>query len=145
MATAATVTSAALERITEEAYVGNNYSVALVDSPGTAFGADDDFAVVMANECETGVGGYQREQIGFLPTDIIPYEDGKVTLARKAAQFTHNGTPGEVIRFSHVVLLSTGGTKVESIAKLAKRTTISDGQSAIYFFDITIYGVFVAA
>ncbi len=145
MATAATISADALSRITNAAYVGNNYEVALVDSPGTTFGADDPFATVLAGEVQAGLGGYTRQTIGFVPTDEGTFADGKIELARKAAQFTHDGTPSEVIRFSHVVLISPGGTEIESVAKLAKRTALSDGQTAIYFFDVTVYGVFVAS
>ena len=145
MASAATVSAKALERITKEAYVNQNFQVALIDSPGATFGADDAYSVVMANEVQDGLGGYQRQDIGFLQPDLGLYGEGKIQLARKAAQFTHDGTLGEVIRFSHVVLLSQNGQQIESIAKLAKRTALSDGQSAIYFFDLSVYGVFVQA
>lgn len=133
-----------LERVAKAAYVNQAFRVALVDAPGSDFEADDDINTVLDNEVQTGLGGYQRQQIGFLTADLSAYDDGKQTLARKAATFTHNGSPSETIRFSHVVLINPAETGLVSVTKLAARATLSDSQSAIFYFDFTLYGVFVA-
>ena len=144
MAVPSQVSAKELDRVARLSYVNQAFRVALVDAPGSDFEADDDISVVLANEVTEGLGGYQRQQIGFLTADLSAYEDGKQTLARKAATFTHNGNAGETIRFSHVVLINPAETGLVSTTKLASRATLSDAQSAIFYFDFTLYGVFVA-
>ena len=133
-----------LERVAQLSYINQAFRVALVDAPGSDFDADDDISTILANEVRAGLGGYSRQQIGFLTADLSAYEDGKQTLARKAATFVHNGSPSETIRFSHVVLINPAETGLVSTTKLAARATLSDAQSAIFYFDFTLYGVFVA-
>lgn len=145
MPIAARVGSKELQRIADEAYVNNSFQVMLVDSPGSSFDADDPFSTVTANEVTSGLGGYARQTIGFASGDIGLYADGEVEFARKAATFVHNNQPGQSYRFSHVVVLNPGATEVLATAKLANRATLSDGQAAIFYFDFTLYGVFVAA
>ena len=144
MAVPSQVAANELDRVARAAYVNQAFRVALVDAPGSDFEADDDINVILANEVTDGLGGYQRQQIGFLTADLGVYEDGKKTLARKAATFTHNGAANETIRFSHVVLIGPSDATIVSSTKLAARATLSDGQSAIFYFDFTLYGVFVA-
>lgn len=133
-----------LDRVARAAYINQAFRVALVDAPGSDFEADDDIATILSGEVQSGLGGYQRQQIGFITADLAPYDDGKTTLARKAATFVHNGSPSETIRFSHVVLINPSETGLVSNTKLAARATLSDSQSAIFYFDFTLYGVFVA-
>ena len=137
------VSSAELARVAQASYINNTFRVALVDAPGSDFDATDDFATIMAGEVTDGLGGYARQQIGYTSADLDAYDDGKRALARKAAQFDHNGNTNETIRFSHVVLLNPAETDVVSVTKLSARATLSDGQSAIFYFDVTLYGVFV--
>ena len=137
------VSSAELARVAQASYINNTFRVALVDAPGSDFDATDDFATIMAGEVTDGLGGYARQQIGYTSADLDAYDDGKRALARKAAQFDHNGNTNETIRFSHVVLLNPAETDVVSATKLSARATLSDGQSAIFYFDVTLYGVFV--
>ena len=144
MAVPSQIAAKELDRVARAAYVNQAFRVALVDAPGSDFEADDDVNVILANEVTDGLGGYQRQQIGFLTADLGAYEDGKQTLARKAATFTHNGAASETIRFSHVVLINPADTGVVSSTKLAARATLSDAQSAIFYFDFTLFGVFVA-
>ena len=145
MPIAARIGSHELQRIATDAYVNQSFKVLLVDSPGSSFDADDPLATVIANEVTTGLGGYARQQIGFTTGDIGLYDDGEVPFARKAATFVHNNQPGQAYRFSHVVILNPTETQVLATAKLANRATLSDGQAAIFYFDFTLYGVFVAA
>lgn len=144
MAVPSVVSAKELERVAKASYVNQAFRVALVDAPGSDFEADDSMATVLANEIAAGLGGYQRQQIGFLTADLGVYDDGKTQLARKAATFEHNGNPNEVMRFSHVVLINPAETGLVSTTKLAARATLSDAQSAIFYFDFTLYGVFVA-
>lgn len=145
MAIAARISSEELKRIANETYVNQSFKVCLVDSPGSTFDADDPFATVMANEVQAGLGGYTRQQIGFTTGDIGLFESGTIPFARKAATFTHNNLANQAVRFSHVVLLNPAENKILATAKLAGRATLSDGQAAIFYFDFTLYGVFVAA
>ena len=137
------VASTELTRIANSAYANQAFRVALVDAPGSDFEADDDQAIVLANEVQAGLGGYTRQQLGFLTADIGTYDDGKMELARKAATFTHNGNVNETIRFSHVVMINPSETGLVSVTKLAARASLSDAQSAVFYFDFTLYGVFV--
>lgn len=130
-------------RVATASYINQNFKVILVDAPGSDFDADDSFATITANEVQTGLGGYSRQQIGFASADLGSYDGEKAALARKAATFTHNGALNETIRFSHVVLLAPNDTDIVSTTKLASRATLSDSQSAIFYFDFTLYGVFV--
>lgn len=134
-----------IARVATASYVSQNFKIALVDSPGTDYDADDPFATIMANEVTTGLGGYARQQIGFAPADVGTFDGEKTELARKAATFTHNGAINEVIRFSHVVILSPNETDIVATIKLASRASLTDAQSAIFYFDFTLYGVFVVA
>lgn len=133
-----------LRRISESSYVNKTFKTALVDAPGSDFGPDDAFASIMSNEVQTGLGGYSRQQIGFVTGDIGVYEKGALPLARKSAVFEHDGDIGEIIRFSHVVLLAPTEDEIVCLAKLASRAALSDAQSAIFYFDFTMYGVYVA-
>lgn len=127
-----------------ESYINQNFKACLVDAPGADFDADDAFATIMAGEVEIGLGGYARQQIGYTAADLGLYDEGKVPLSRKAAVFEHDGSLNQIIRFSHVVLLNPLETQPLCVTKLATRTTLTDGQSAIFYFDFTLYGVFVA-
>ena len=138
------VSAQELARVAEKSYASQSFQVALVDAPGSDFEPDDAFAAIMAGEVQEGLGGYTRQNIAFLTADIGLYADGKTPLARKAATFEHNGNAGEIIKFSHVVLISPNGASATSTTKLAARASLSDGQSAIFYFDFTLYGVFVA-
>jgi len=137
------VSAVELARIANSSYVNQAFRVALVDAPGSDFEADDDMSTILANEVTAGLGGYARQQIGFLTADIGSYQDGKTELARKAATFTHNGNVNETIRFSHVVVINPSETGLVSTTKLAARASLSDSQSAVFYFDFTLYGVFV--
>jgi hypothetical protein len=139
------VSAQELARVAEKSYASQSFEVALVDAPGSDFEPDDAFATLIAGEVTEGLGGYTRQTISYSTTDIGSYQDGTTPLARKAATFNHNGNSGELIRFSHVVLISPSGTTATSTTKLASRATLSDGQSAIFYFDFTLYGVFVAS
>lgn len=132
-----------LARVANTAYINQTFRVALVDSPGSDFEADDSLATIMAGEVIGGLGGYTRQQIGFVSADLGLYSNGKTEFARKAATFVHNNAVNETIRFSHVVMLNPTETAPVSVTKLASRTSLSDGQSAIFYFDFTLYGVFV--
>lgn len=145
MPIAARVGASELQRIATESYVNQSFKVALVDSPGSTFDADDPLATVIANEVTSGLGGYTRQQIGYTTADVGLYDEGLVPFARKAATFVHNNQPAQAYRFSHVVLLSPDEQNVVCTVKLAGRATLSDGQAAIFYFDFTLYGVFVAA
>lgn len=144
MAVPSLVAAKELERVARAAYINQSFRVALIDAPGSDFEADDSIDSVLSNEVEDGRGGYIRQQVGFVAADLGLYDDGKTQLARKAATFTHNGNPAETIRFSHVVLLNPAETGLVSVTKLAARATLSDAQSAVFYFDFTLYGVFVA-
>lgn len=137
------VSSTELARVAQASYINNTFRVALVDAPGSDFDATDDFATIMSGEVTAGLGGYSRQQIGYTSADLDVYNDGKRALARKAAQFDHNGNTNETIRFSHVVLLNPTETGVVSVTRLSARATLSDSQTAIFYFDVTLYGVFV--
>lgn len=132
-----------LQRVAADSYISRTFAVALIDAPGTEFDATDDFNTIMGFEVEQDLGGYQRQQIGFVTADLGAYGDGKLPLARKAATFTHNGSVNETIRFSHVALLNPSDTAITCISKLAARAALSDGQSAVFYFDFTLYGVYV--
>ena len=139
-----TIHAQELGRIATESYVNQAFKVCLIDAPGSDFDGDDAFSTIMTNEVTAGLGGYTRQQIGFASADVGTYESGKRSLARKAATFQHNGNLNEVIRFSHVVLLNPAETQPLCVTKLGGRAAISDNQSAIFYFDFTLYGVFVA-
>lgn len=140
-----TVHAKEVARVAKQSYVNRNFKVALVDAPGSDFDADDSFATIISGEVTAGLGGYQRQQIGFNESDLGIYEKGKLPLARKAATFQHNNAVNETIRFSHVVVLSPDETEVVCVSKLAGRASITDGQSAVFYFDFNLYGVFVVA
>ena len=133
-----------LTRVANQSYVNTNFKVCLVDAPGSDFDADDAFSTIMDKEVELGLGGYARQQIGYTAADLGLYDEGKVPLARKAATFTHDGSLQQVIRFSHVVVLNPAETQPLCMTKLASRTSLTDGQAAIFYFDLTLYGIFVA-
>lgn len=137
------VSSEELSRVAQASYINNTFRVALVDAPGSDFDATDPLSTVIANEVTDGLGGYSRQQIGYTSADLDAYDDGKRALARKAASFVHNGNTNETIRFSHVVLLNPLETGIVSVTKLSARATLSDAQTAIFYFDLTLYGVFV--
>ena len=137
------VSSAELARVAQEAYINSTFRVALVDAPGSDFDATDPLSTIMAGEVTDGLGGYTRQQIGYTSADLDNYDDGKRALARKAATFVHNGNTNEPVRFSHVVLLNPTETAAVAVTKLSARATLSDGQTAIFYFDLTLYGVFV--
>jgi hypothetical protein len=139
-----TIHAQELTRVANSSYINQNFKVCLVDAPGSDFDADDAFATVMDNEVEIGLGGYNRQQIGYVSADLGLYDDGKVPMARKAAHFEHDNSLNQVVRFSHVVVLNPSETQPLCITKLATRTSLTDGQSAIFYFDLTLYGVFVA-
>lgn len=145
MAVPAVVNAAELQRIATASYVNRNFKVCLVDAPGSTFDADDPFATVMAGEVQAGLGGYARQQIGFTAADLGLFNSGRIDFARKAATFTHNGALGQVIRFSHVVLLNPTENGILAVRRLSSRATLSDSQAAIFYFDFTLYGVFVAS
>ncbi|QNJ25990.1 hypothetical protein SynSYN20_01663 [Synechococcus sp. SYN20] len=127
----------------EKSYINNTFRVALVDAPGSDFDATDSLSTILANEVTSGLGGYSRQQIGYTSADLDSYNNGRRALARKAATFVHNGNTAETVRFSHVVLLNPTETAAVAVTKLSARATLSDGQSAIFYFDLTLYGVFV--
>lgn len=137
------VSATELARVAEASYINNTFRVALVDAPGSDFDATDSLATIMAGEVDEGLGGYSRQQIGYTAADLDAYNNGKRALARKAATFAHNGNTNETVRFSHVVLLNPTETGVVAVTKLSARATLSDGQTAIFYYDLTIYGVFV--
>lgn len=142
----ATVHVNELRRVADSTYVNRNFKVCLVDAPGSTFDNDDPFATIMANEVTVGLGGYARQQIGYSAADIGLLEAGKLPFARKAAIFTHNGAANQAIRFSHVVVLTPAETGITCVRKLAtNRATLSDSQAAIFYFDLSLYGVFVAS
>lgn len=145
MAIAARIGAQELRRLATAAYVNQSFKVCLVDAPGSTFDADDPITTVLANEVQAGLGGYTRQTIGFTTGDVGLFENGTVPFARKAATFVHNNQPAQAYRFSHVVLLNPSETQVLASTKLAGRATLSDGQAAIFYFDFTLYGVFVAA
>lgn len=132
-----------LQRVAGDSYISRTFAVCLIDAPGTDFDATDDFATIMGFEVQQDLGGYARQQIGFVTADLGAYEDGRLPLARKAATFTHNGSVNETIRFSHVALLNPSDTAVTCISKLSARAALSDSQSAVFYFDMTLYGVYV--
>lgn len=138
-----TVHAQEIQRVATASYINQNFKVILVDAPGSDFDSDDSFSSITTNEVTAGLGGYTRQQIGFASADLGAYDGEKSELARKAATFTHNGSVSEIIRFSHVVVLNPAETQVVCTTKLASRATLSDGQSAIFYFDFTLYGVFV--
>lgn len=137
------VSAAELARVASASYINNTFRVALIDAPGSDFDATDSLSTVLSGEVTDGLGGYTRQQIGYTQADLDVYNSGKRALARKAAEFAHNGNTAETIRFSHVVLLNPTETGVVSVTKLSARATLSDSQTAIFYFDLTLYGVFV--
>lgn len=145
MPIASRVSSYELDRVANASYVNQTFKVLLVDAPGSTFDADDPLATVTANEVTEGLGGYTRQTIGFTTSDVGLYAEGKLPFARKAATFVHNNQPAQAYRFSHVVVLTPDEQQVLCSTKLAGRATLSDGQAAIFYFDVTLYGVFVAA
>ncbi len=145
MAIAARIGAQELRRLATAAYVNQSFKVVLVDAPGSTFDADDPIGTVLANEVQAGLGGYTRQTIGFTTGDVGLFDSGTVPFARKAATFVHNNQPAQAYRFSHVVLLNPAETQVLASTKLAGRATLSDGQAAVFYFDFTLYGVFVAA
>lgn len=132
-----------IARVATASYLNQNFEVALIDSPGSDFDADDSFASIMNGEVADGLGGYTRQSIGFVTADLGSFEAGKRPLARKAATFQHNNAVNQAIRFSHVAIINPTGNDIVSVTKLASRATLTDGQSAIFYFDFTLYGVFV--
>lgn len=132
-----------IARVANASYINQNFKVLLVDAPGSDFDADDSFATITSNEVTAGLGGYSRQQIGFASADLGTFDGEKTPLSRRAATFTHDGTVSETIRFSHVVVINPSETAPVCVTKLASRVTLSDSQSAIFYFDFTLYGVFV--
>lgn len=144
MSLPATVHEKELRRVADSAYTSKSFKVCLVDAPGSTFDADDPKSTILAGEVQAGLGGYQRQQITLNPADLGAFNAGKLAYARKAVTFTHNGEINQIIRFSHVVVLNPTETEVLCERKLSSRCTLSDSQSAIFYFDLTLYGVFVA-
>lgn len=138
-----TIHAQEITRIAQASYINNTFKALLVDSPGSDFDADDAFATITAGEVTAGLGGYSRQSIGFVSADLGSYDGERLELSRKAATFTHNGSLNEIIRFSHVVLIDPSETQVVAVTKLASRATLSDQQTAIFYFDFSLYGVFV--
>lgn len=132
-----------LGRVITASYINKTFKVALVDAPGSDFDADDSFATIIAFEVPEGLGGYARQSVGFTSADLGLFNAGKRELARKAATFVHNGTLNQSYRFSHVVLLNPQETDIVAVTKLASRATLSDAQTAIFYFDFTLWGQFV--
>ena len=141
----ATIHAKEIDRIARQSYINRQFKVALIDAPGTDFGSDDSFNYIMTGEVLQGLGGYERQQIGFTSADLGMYEDGKMPLARKAASFVHNNSVNQQIRFSHVAVLNPDQDNIVAITRLASRATLTDGQTAVFYFDFNLYGVFIAA
>jgi hypothetical protein len=109
MSIAAKISPAELVAQVTDRYVDQYYEGWLINAPGTAYqpGITDD-ATFLTNEVAAGTGGYQRQVIKYIGTDVGNYADDGIALATKATVFAHDGG-GTSLDFSHVALVKGTG------------------------------------
>lgn len=112
MTITAKISSAEVLKQVTDRYINQFFEVALINAPGVNYspGTTDD-ALFLTNEVTFGVGGYDRQVIGYTSADLTSYSDFGVGLAQKASVFTHDGG-GTTIDFTHVALLNGVGNVV---------------------------------
>lgn len=109
MAIAAKISSTELITQVINRFDGKFLEARLINAPGTSYqpGITND-ANFLTFEAPAGVGGYQRQVIGYSLSDISPYADDGVGLATKATIFAQDGSV-DGINFTHAVLTWSEG------------------------------------
>lgn len=91
-------------------FVDEYFEAMLLDADGIRYDPQlSNPAAFLLNEVEENYGGYKRQIIQYVNTDVGGYSDDGVALATKAAVFEHDGNNSQEIRFSHVVLKRAAG------------------------------------
>lgn len=109
MAIAAKVSSTELTTQVTDRFAGKFLEARLINAPGTTYqpGITND-ANFLTFEVPLGVGGYQRQVIGYALSDVSPYADDGVGLATKATIFAQDGSVNG-INFTHAALTWSQG------------------------------------
>lgn len=91
-------------------FVDEYFEALLINADGIRYSPETTNPVAfLLNEVPQGFGGYERQIIKYLNTDVGSYSDDGVALATKAAVFEHDGNNSQEISFSHVVLKRAQG------------------------------------
>ena len=109
MALAAKISSAELTAQVTNRFSDTFLEARLINAPGTAYlpGTTDD-ATFLTFEVTAGTGGYSRQTIHYVPSNVSNYTDDGVGLSTKATVFAQDGV-GSPIDFSHVALVWSNG------------------------------------
>lgn len=147
MSIAASIFAAELEHVARLAYVGSQFEVALVNSPGITFSPTDSLSTVLAHEVSGS--GYSRQTFSYASGDLQGYTTNGLPLARKAATFTHNGGTG-AYSLTHVVVVRVQGSGSSITRTLAAVVPLAgggaslvDGNQCVVYFDATAWRVVV--
>ena len=141
MALVSVVNAEELRQVAIDTYVNESFDVALVNSPGTLFGATDTFSTIISNEVTVGLGGYSRKTFTYSSTDVGTYQSGlrAIPLARKSVTWTHDDSQ-QVVEWTHVVLIRRSTSSIVSVTQLTNAVQLVEDQQAIYYFDLLFYG-----
>lgn len=133
-------------------FVDEYFEALLLDADGIRYDPQvSNPSAFLLNEVPAGYGGYKRQLIQYLASDVGGYSDDGIALATKAAVFEHDGNNSQEIRFSHVVLkraagnlLSLGPVVAEPVDDVAEGIypdmPISGGTGTGGFAQLTISG-----
>jgi len=154
-----------LKRVADSSYLGKTFYVHLVNDPGRTFADDSNFGTISSGSKIKATTSFT-----FAPDDIRDYAEGRRPLERQNVTFTHAGGTAPAIPFSHVaVSYGASNTSVGtdsatntpttitdqisasdqqdrslvSVTKVAAPGTLSDGQTAVFYFDFTLYSTFI--
>ena len=114
----------------------------LINAPAITYtpGITND-TTFLANEVTIGLGGYQRQVIGYVAGDVSVFSDGGVALIQKATVFSHDDSV-DSITFTHAALVeSTGNVLTTAIPTLEPSPTNDGTYEAIPTVTLTGTGV----
>lgn len=141
MALVSVVNAEELRQVAIDTYVNESFDVALINSPGTLFGATDTYSTVISNEVTAGLAGYSRKTFTYATADVGTYQSGlrAIPLARKSVTWTHDDSQ-QVMEWTHVALIRRSTSSVVSVTQLTNAVQLVEDQQAIYYFDLLFYG-----
>lgn len=128
MTVLATVSDAEIRGILNARYVDNYFEVALLNMPGEVYQpvVDNAADLISNNELPAGPGGYYRQVLTYLPSDVGTYSEQGINLATKAAVFAHDGTT-TILTFTHVALIRGSGNITELSFSSSEPSAVNDG------------------
>ena len=111
----------------EGRFVGAFFEGRLINAPTLIYqpGVTND-ATFLAQEVSIGLGGYQRQVIGYFSGDISSYSDGGVAMLQKATVFSQDGT-ANTFSFSHVALVESTGNVLTTEIPTSEPSPAADG------------------